>query len=42
MFIIFEIFRGIFWPDFLLHDLRSFSLIPSMDLGARVSLIIYL
>jgi hypothetical protein len=31
-----------FWPDFLSHDLRSFSSIPSMDLDARTSIIIYL
>jgi hypothetical protein len=29
-------------PEFVSCDLRRFSLIPSMDLGARVSLIIYL
>jgi hypothetical protein len=31
-----------FWPDFLSHDLRSFSSIPSVGLAARMSLIIYL
>jgi hypothetical protein len=35
-------FQRHFLPDFLLCDLRSFSLIPSMDLGARTSSIIYL
>jgi hypothetical protein len=42
MFFIFVIFGGIFWPNFGSLDLRSFSLIPSIGLGARVSLIIYL
>jgi hypothetical protein len=36
----FRDFHSIF-PDFLSHDL-SFSLIPSVGLGARMSLIIYL
>jgi hypothetical protein len=31
-----------FWPEFLSHDLRSFSSIPSMGFGVRRSLIIYL
>jgi hypothetical protein len=29
-----------FWPNSGSHDLRSFSSIPSMGLGARLSLII--
>jgi hypothetical protein len=38
----FHDFQRYFWPDFLSHDLRSFSSIPSIGLGARMSLIIYL
>jgi hypothetical protein len=38
----FHVCRRYFWPDFWLHDLRSFSLIPSVNLSARASLIIYL
>jgi hypothetical protein len=35
-------FWSYFWPNFVSRDLRRFSSIPSMDLGAKVSLIIYL
>jgi hypothetical protein len=35
-------FQMYFWSDFWLHNLISFYLIPSMDLGARTNLIIYL
>jgi hypothetical protein len=38
----FSYFQMYFWPDFLLCDLSSFSSIPSMDLGAKASFIIYL
>jgi hypothetical protein len=38
----FHDFWRYFWPNFLLHDLMSFSSISSMDLGAKMSLIIYL
>jgi hypothetical protein len=37
----FSVFR-VFSPDFSSVSLEEFSLIPSMDLGARRSLIIYL
>jgi hypothetical protein len=38
----FHNFQRYFWPDFRSCDLRSFSSIPSMGLGARTSLTIYL
>jgi hypothetical protein len=38
----FRNFWWYFWPDFRSRDLRSFSPIPSMGLGARMRLIIYL
>jgi hypothetical protein len=41
MFFIFMIFEY-FWPNYRSHDLRSFSSITSVGLGARLSLIIYL
>jgi hypothetical protein len=34
-------FQRKFWHDFLSHDLSSFSSIPSVDLGARTSIIVY-
>jgi hypothetical protein len=41
MFFIFMIFGGR-WPNFQSRDLRSFSSILSVSLGARMSFIIYL
>jgi hypothetical protein len=38
----FHDFQRYFWPDFLFHNLISFSSIPSINLGASMSLIIYL
>jgi hypothetical protein len=38
----FHDFWRYFWPDFRSHDLRSFSSIPSVGLGARKNLIIYI
>jgi hypothetical protein len=40
-FFLFVIF-GVFLPDFSSASLEEFSLIPSMELSARMSLIIYL
>jgi hypothetical protein len=37
----FRDFQRYFWPDFLSQDFRMFSLIPSVGLAARTSLIIY-